>query len=67
MSKLRVEALVRLERPGGGFIEPGTRCELDEESVRVLIDLGLVRLIGPPVRTEAMLHPAAEPSTAAMR
>lgn len=38
-------ALVRLERPGGGFVEPGERAQLTQASAAVLLAAGLVEKV----------------------
>lgn len=38
-------ALVRLERPGGGFVEPGQLCQWERARGRALLELGLVRRV----------------------
>jgi hypothetical protein len=39
-------ALVRLERPGGGFVTEGERITLDETTATVLLGLGFVQRAG---------------------
>ncbi len=38
-------ALVRLERPGGGFVEPGQLCQWETARGRALLEMGLVRRV----------------------